>query len=253
MFPLLIYVCVYKLLYFLFILVVAKIYWCLLFLSGRTSWFWRVEGNIYRSIHQKIAIHIYVFAFKCFLSLTSFIVIFIFGKLPILGTQLNILMVLSFVHENKVYDDTKLLQVWGSGAHQWPWTALSRPAWPQVCLVTGDISGGPWLSDNPQSLSLLRWHRWGTTVRFPWRGGHCSCLPCPCPCPDTNTFVKPLCTGLLLSVVFRSSDLFSLSKTPHGSKRQECTESMWRNASRRNCSDATDLEHGRIFTAVAMY
>lgn len=146
MFPLLIYISGYELLYYSFILIISKIHWCLLFLSGRASWFWGLEGNIYRSTCKKIAILLYIFTFKCFLSLTSFIVIFIVGKLAILGTQLNVLMVISFVHKNKVYHGTKLLQVSGPWVHQWSWTAQ---AWTQTCLVTVDMSGGHWALGQP--------------------------------------------------------------------------------------------------------
>lgn len=85
-------------------------------------------------------IHLYI----CFLSLTSFIAIFVISKLAILGTQLKLLRVISFVHRNKVYHGTELLQVSGPWVHQWPWTALSRPASTQTCLVTVDMSDGHW-------------------------------------------------------------------------------------------------------------
>lgn len=94
------------------------------------------------------------------------------------------------------------------------------------------MSGGPWAHRQPliPVPALLACH--GT----PWNCAFVkedtlptfvlSSLPCQASLlhPDTTTFMKPFFPSMLLSVTFRSSDLFSFSKPPHGSKQQECTE-----------------------------
>lgn len=90
----------------------------------------------------------------------------------------------------------------------------------------------PGLTDSPWSLSLLCWPVMGHhgTVLLSKRTlcQPSSWLLFPAKHlwlhPDTKTFMKPFFPSMLLSVTFRSSDLFSFSKPPHGSKQQECAE-----------------------------